>query len=93
MDNFTILINALLAGGLTAMITAGVAAYRKYKAGEIVDDDAVIARLDKDNQSLRERLDRAEADLENERRLRRAAEDDAASCRRRLAAYERSNGE
>jgi hypothetical protein len=82
------LLKLLLGGGLVAMVTAGVAALRKYRSGEIVDDDAVIARLDKDNKRLRFQLEQKDERIEEERRGRWHAEDVAAQYRRRLSKYE-----
>lgn len=81
------LLNLLLGGGLIATITAIVAAIRKWKAGEIVDDDAIIARLDRDNANLRELLDKRTRELDEERAKRFQAEDDAAEARRQLLTY------
>ena len=86
--DFSAILNVLLGGGLVAMLTAGVAAIRKFKSGEIVDDDAVIARLDRDNASLR--VQNAEKDelIEKERRARWGAEEKATRYRLRLMKYE-----
>lgn len=88
MSDFSIILNVLLGGGIVAMITAAVAALRKYKAGEIVDDDAVIGRLDKDNTALRGQLRELQEEFEAERRRRWRAEDLAAGYRRRLTMHE-----
>lgn len=82
------ILNVLLGGGLVAMLTAGVAALRKYKSGEIADDDAVITRLDKDNKSLRSNIRDKDEIIEEERRMRWRAEDKASIYRRRLMQYE-----
>ena len=78
MNEVTALLNVILGGGLVAMITAIVAAIRKYKSGEIVDDDAVITRLDKDNQQLRDQNAEKDSIIEQERKERWAAEERAA---------------
>lgn len=88
MSEFSALLNLLLGGGVVAVLTAVVAAIRKYKAGEIVDDDAVIARLDKDNQALRTQNSEKDQIIENERRMRWSAEDKANRYRLRLMKYE-----
>lgn len=88
MSDFSALLNVILGGGLVAMITAVVAALRKYKSGEIVDDDAVIARLDKDNQGLRKSNSDKDVIIEQERRMRWDAEEKANRYRLRLMKYE-----
>ena len=88
MNDVSALLNVILGGGLVAMLTAVVAAIRKYKSGEIVDDDAVIARLDKDNQALRARNSELEHLVESERRMRWGAEEKANRYRLRLMKYE-----
>lgn len=92
MDNLTILLNILLGTGFAATLTAIVAAVRKWKSGEIVDDDAIIARLDRDNLSLRNQLQDLREQLEVERQARWKAEDIAAECRRQLKVYETEHG-
>lgn len=86
-------LNVLLGGTLVSILVAGVASYRKIKSGAIVDDDAIIARLDADNIKLRAERDaallRAESvvkELERERQSRWHAEDRAAMWRRQLIA-------
>lgn len=88
MSEFSALLNLLLGGGVVAVLTAVVAAIRKYKAGEIVDDDAVIARLDKDNQALRIQVSDRDQVIESERKMRWSAEEKANRYRLRLMKYE-----
>lgn len=88
MNDISALLNIILGGGLVAMLTAVVAAIRKYKSGEIVDDDAVIARLDKDNQALRVSNTAKDEVIETERKMRWAAEETANKYRLRLMKYE-----
>ena len=88
MSEFSALLNLLLGGGDVAVLTAVVAAIRKYKAGEIVDDDAVIARLDKDNQALRIQVSDRDQVIESERKMRWSAEEKANRYRLRLMKYE-----
>jgi microcompartment protein CcmL/EutN len=78
------LLNVLIGGTFVAVVTAIVAAIRKIKSGNIVDDDAVIARLDSDNVKIRKERDEAVAALEVERRARWRAEDIAALYKRQL---------
>lgn len=92
-NNFSAILNILLGGGLVTMLVAGVAAIRKYKSGEIVDDDAVIARLDKDNQALRLQVSEKERVIEEERAKRWLAEDEAARWRREAWTREKNGGE
>lgn len=77
-------LNLVLGGVVVALITAGVAAWRRLKSGAIVDDDAVIARLDADNVRLRKERKTLAAEVEKERRARWRAEDIAAQYRRQL---------
>ena len=79
-------LNVLVGGVFVAVLTAAVAAYRRIKAGEIVDDDAVIARLDGDNVKIREQNTALLIQVETERKNRWAAEDMAAFYRRQLTA-------
>lgn len=94
MNDISALLNVILGGGLVAMLTAIVAAIRKYKSGEIVDDDAVIARLDRDNKDLRDRLTAANDKIEEERRARWKAEEEATQSRLELMRYKdvKNNG-
>lgn len=85
------LLNVLIGGTFVALIGAVVAAIRKIKSGTIVDDDAVIARLDSDNVKVRkerddaiEARDIAVAKYEAERRARWRVEDMAATWKRQL---------
>lgn len=87
MNWFQTILNFLLGGGLVAMIVASVAAWRRYKSGEIADDDAIIARLDKDNQSLRFQMEQKDIRIEEERRLRWHAEDVASNEKRKKNEY------
>lgn len=81
-------LNLVVGGVVVAILTASVAAYRRIKSGAIVDDDAVIARLDADNVKLRIEKDKLEKSLEKERRTRWMAEDNAARWRRQLVENE-----
>lgn len=81
-------LNLVIGGVLVAVVTAAVAAYRRIKAGEIVDDDAVIARLDGDNVKIRAQNAELIAQIEIERGKKWAAEDMAAFYRRQLTANE-----
>lgn len=88
LGDFAATLNVLLGVGVGATVLTIVAAIRKHKSGEIVDDDAVIARLDKDNQDLRKRDKEHVEELEAERRKRWRVEDIAARYKRRLLQYE-----
>lgn len=78
-------LNFIIGGVLVAVLTASVAAYRRIKAGAIVDDDAVISRLDGDNVKIRAQHSDLLSQFEEERRKRWRAEDLAASYRRQLS--------
>lgn len=88
MGEFQSLLYTLLGGGVVAMVTAGVAAIRKYKAGEIVDDDAIIARLDNDNKNLRTERDEARKEVERERLQKFAWQEQAIRYRHQLVVQE-----
>lgn len=89
MNDLGIVLNILLGTGVGASLLTVVTAYRKWKSGEVVDDDAVIARLDKDNLDLRGRLALVQVEVEDERRRRWKAEDHVADCVRKLKILER----
>lgn len=85
------LLNVLIGTTIVSLIVAVVASIRKIKAGNIVDDDAVIARLDSDNKEVRKERDDVKVELaklvvlyEAERRARWRAEDIAARYKRQL---------
>lgn len=84
-------LQVLIGGVIVTVITAVVAAIRKIKSGNIVDDDAIIARLDKDNIKTRTEREEAKTEaarlavlFEAERRARWRAEDIATIYKRQL---------
>ena len=77
-------LNTLVGVVCVTVLGAIVAAIRKIKSGNIVDDDAVIARLDSDNVKLRALNDAKDEIIERERRARWHAEDVAAAYKRQL---------
>ena len=88
MGEFTSLLYTLLGGGVVAMVTAGVAAIRKYKSGEIVDDDAIIARLNSDNINIRHERDEARNEAARERMQKFAWQEQAIRYRHQLVVNE-----
>lgn len=88
MGEFTSLLYTLLGGGIVAMVTAGVAAIRKYKSGEIVDDDAIIARLNSDNINIRAERDEAKREVERQRLQKYAWQEQAILYRQQLVVQE-----
>lgn len=77
----TTLITFILGGGLMLTIQRGVKAYRDVKGGRLADSGSVLDRLEKENvrltgsvSGLLIRLDVAEAEAEQERKARHAAE-------------------
>lgn len=77
-------LNLIIGGVVVAILTASVAAYRRIKSGAIVDDDAIIARLDDDNMKVRALNASLTIQFEAERRLRWRAEDLVSIYRRQL---------
>lgn len=78
------LLYAILGGGLSGFLLAVIAVIRKYKSGEIADDDAVIIRLDKDNRNLRLERDGLQVEADRLRRLVYDWQEQAATYRFQL---------
>lgn len=70
--------------GFASFIATMVGVYRKWKAGEIEDDGTLLDRVTSDNANLRTQLDLVNLKYEDERLMRRHAEDKAAVWHRQL---------